>query len=36
MNEINTTMNLWLAKTIRGEVLGHGNPNEHLSYHLIS
>lgn len=36
MSVINTTTKLWLAVTMRGEVLGHGNPNEHLSYHLIS
>lgn len=34
MNEINTTTKLWLAVTMCGEFLCHGNPNEHLSYHL--
>ena len=36
MNVINETTNLWIAVTKRGSVLCHGNPNDHLSYHVIS
>lgn len=36
MNIINETTNLWIAVTKRGSVLCHGNPNDHLSYHIIS
>lgn len=34
MSVINTTTNLWLAVTKRGDVLCYGNPNKHLSYHV--
>lgn len=36
MNVINTTTNLWVAVTKHGSVLSYGNPNEHLSYHILS
>lgn len=34
MNNINTTMNLWVAATRNGLVLCYDNPNPNLDYHV--